>query len=310
MSPKLCFTLLLVTAAAITSCGGGSSGGGGAGASVSSVASSSASSASSSSSSSTSSAGPQYPADVLTLQSWKLQLPTGPSNASTEISQPTLATYSNSPWFTLNGDKSAVLFRANAGGSRTSTNTAYSRSELREMSAGGNTVAAWDCMGATRKLHIEQVLTHTPVIKAQASIGQIHDQTNDNLMLFYRGPSTANGTTDTGSIEVYFNDHAINMVLDTAYHLGDRMAVDVSVATGMVTVHYQNLTTGKTTDVGPVSLTGTIGQCYFKAGVYVQSCSTTDSNGNTNTECVAKNFPRYDTADAYAELAVSRVTLN
>ncbi len=201
------------------------------------------------------------------------------------------------------------MFRANAGGSRTSTNTAYARSELREMVPPGTTAAAWDCNSATRAMHVEQVLTHTPTVKAQASIGQIHDDSNDNLMLFYRGPSGANGTSDTGTIVVYQNNHATMVTLDTAYHLGDKMAVDVTVTGGTMSVHYQNLTTGKTADAPAVAFSGVIGQCYFKAGVYVQSCSTTDSNGNTNAECVAKALSSYDTADAYAELGISKLTL-
>ncbi|MDB5889102.1 MAG: Acyl-homoserine lactone [Rhodocyclales bacterium] len=277
-------------------------------ASSSSSSSSSVSSSSSSSSSSTSSA--QYPAQLLGgLKPWKLTLPTGPSNSADTILQPALATYSNSPWFTLNSTKTAVNFRANAGGSRTSTNTAYARTELREMDSTGANPAAWSCASATRSMHIEQALLHTTTVKPEASIGQIHDDTNDNLMLLYTGPSGANGSTDTGTFVAYFNNRASSVTLDSAYKLGDKMVVDVKVTGGTVDVKYQNLRSGKITDSGANSLTGVSGSCYFKSGMYIASCSTTDSNGSTNTACVGKNLSAYDTASAYSEVGISKLTL-
>ncbi len=251
-----------------------------------------------------------YPADWLNLKPWKLTLPIGPSNSATEIKQPALATYSITPWFRLNSSGVSVLFRANAGGSRTSTNTAYARSELREMTADGQSLAGWSCQSATRHMHLEQVLNRTTTVKPQASIGQIHDNTNDNVMLFYRGPSGANGTSDTGRIEAYFNDQTTNVLLDSAYHLGDHMTVDINVSGGAATVTYKNTTTGATKVAGPYQLTGVVGQCYFKAGLYVQSCSKIDSNGNTNQACVAKNLSKYDTASAYAELGIQKLTID
>ncbi|MDB5888405.1 MAG: Acyl-homoserine lactone, partial [Rhodocyclales bacterium] len=243
------------------------------------------------------------------LKSWKLTLPTGPSDKATDILD--LSNYSNSPWFTLNPTRTAVNFRTNAGGSRTTKNTAYSRTELREMTSDGSGLGAWACESAKRSMHIEQVLTHTAKNKPEASIGQIHDPVNDNLMLLYTGPANANGATDTGTLTAYFNNRASSVVLDSAYKLGDKMVIDVTVADGAVGVKYQNLRSSRVLDSGPVAFINVKGACYFKAGMYIASCSKTDSNGGANQVCVNKGWTAnlYDEPDDYAELAISKLSL-
>ncbi|MBN4000318.1 polysaccharide lyase family 7 protein [Nostoc sp. LPT] len=260
----------------------------------------------------------QYPADVLDLSKWKLTLPISlnsppNSNKATEIKQPQLKTYTNSEYFRLNAAKNGVLLKAIAGGARTSTNTAYPRSELREMQGDGTESAAWSCTNTDHGMYLEQTLLHTTTKKPEATIGQIHDSKNDLVMVKYVGPSFANGSTDIGKLEARFNNDNITKLLDSTYKIGDPMTIDTAVTSGgNVTVNYKNLRSGVRSSTGTVKMTGIIGSCYFKAGMYIQACSKTDIYNNTNTVCANKNLSanKYETDPyAYAEIEVRKITL-
>lgn len=257
----------------------------------------------------------QYPAQLLNLTNWKVTLPVGSSNSATEIKQPQLATFTDQNYFHLNTDSSAVVFKAIAGGARTSTGTAYPRSELREMANNGTTNAAWVCTTATRGMCLEQKLTHTTVHKPEATIAQIHDASNDLLMVKYFGPAypNATGSTDTGSLEARLNNDSTTIVLDPAYKLGDPMALSISVVNGAVVITYQNMRSGVIKTTSPVAFKDVSGGCYFKAGMYIQACTKVDIYNQTNTTCVNKKFAAdlYETDPyAYSEVVVSKLIMD
>lgn len=246
------------------------------------------------------------PAD---LGVWKLTLPLDENGDGRADEVKQLDGYENPPWF--KPVKDGIVFRANAGGARTSQGTAYARSELREMTAGGQP-AAWDCTGDTRSLFLEQALLHTTTAKPEATLGQIHDAKNDNLMLKYSGPKNANGISDTGRIDLLWNDAAEREALDPAYALGDVLQVKIAVDKGQVQVDYRNLRSGLAKRVearlDPASVKGA---CYFKVGVYIQACSKLDSRGEANAQCAKKGWreERFDAADAYAEVLIKRIEM-
>lgn len=243
------------------------------------------------------------------LRYWKLTLPLdadGDGKAD-EISR--LAGYRNPPWFTPTAE--GILFRANAGGARTSGSTAYARAELRELDESGRP-AAWDCLGDTRHLKLEQVLLHTTTAKPEATIGQIHDARNDNLMLKYIGPAKANGYSDSGRIEVLWNDAAQRAELDPAYILGQPMQVELAVTKGSVQVNYRNLASGVEKHIeARLDSASVVGACFFKAGVYIQACSRLDAYGKPNTVCEKKGWEarRYDAPEAWAEVLIRRIEM-
>jgi hypothetical protein len=258
------------------------------------------STAASSTASSTSSVNPSgVPADLSDVQflsKWKITLPitfTNDPNKAGEVKQPSLQTYSHPDYFHLGANGTSIIFKAIAGGARTSTGTAYPRSELREMAGTGTTNAAWNCTGTSNGMSIHQaLLTTTPTDAPNATIAQIHDASNDNLMVKYFGPATgANGTTDTGVIEARFNNDTQTVQLDPAYKLGDEMTIDVTTTPSGVRVQYENLRTGVTADTSTIAMSGVSGSCFYKAGLYIQTCSKVDIYGQTNSVCVAKNFP-------------------
>lgn len=163
-------------------------------------------------------------------------------------------------------------------------------------------------------MYIEQRLTHSTTHKSEATIAQIHDASNDLLMVKYFGPAypNANGSTDTGSLQARFNNDSTTVVLDSAYKLGDPMTLDVAVAGGKTTVTYNNTRSGVSKTTPATSMTGISGSCYFKAGMYIQACTKVDIYGNTNTTCVSKNFSSelYETDPyAYSEVEVRVITL-
>lgn len=250
------------------------------------------------------------PAQAIDLSRWKLTLPIDPDGRGRagEIADPARA--SRPPWFHATED--GLIFRANAGGARTSGNTAYARSELREMAADGHQ-AAWDCIAATRSMTLEQDLLATTTAKPEVTIGQIHDARNDNLMLKYIGPADADGHGDTGRIELLLNNATQRETLDPAYTLGQSMRVRIAVEQGRVRVDYHNLASGKErrvdTQFKPESIRGS---CFFKAGMYIQACSKLDVQGRPNIVCEQKAWPesRYDAPDAWAEVLIRRLELD
>lgn len=245
----------------------------------------------------------------ISLVRWKLTLPIDANHDGKADEVTSLAGYTNPPWFVPTPQ--GIHFRAVAGGARTSGSTAYARSELREMTAGGRP-AAWDCTGDVRSMTLDQTLLHTTTAKPEATIGQIHDARNDNLMIRYVGPARADGEHDTGRIELVLNNARQTEVLDSAYRLADPMHVQITVDHGAVSVAYRNLRSSTEQAIhANLDPQGVIGACYFKAGVYVQACSPTDLAGRPNEVCAKKGWAtsRYDAPEAWAEVLISGLSL-
>jgi hypothetical protein len=197
--------------------------------------------------------GPTYPADILDLTDWKLTLPIGSAGSPTEIRQPALRTFSMPPYFSLDTAGTGVLFRAHAGGVTTS-NSGYPRSELREMTAAGSQNAAWSTTSGTHTITITQTITHLPVAKPHVVAGQIHDASDDVVMVRLEGTNlfVEGGGDDLGT-------------LNAAYTLGTRFTVRLVATGGRIRVYYEDLVTPK------VDVARSATDCYFKAGAYTQS---------------------------------------
>jgi hypothetical protein len=89
--------------------------------------------------------------------------------------------------------------------------------------------------------------------------------------------------------------------LDDAYHLGDRMSLDIATdGSGNMSVAYGNLASRKTQTASRAFYGAVVGGCYFKAGNYHQACTKLDINGQTNAACAAKKWPaeRFETEPA------------
>jgi len=119
----------------------------------------------------------QYPADVLDLQSWKVTLPTGGDDAE-EIKQPELATFAADPWFVATENCDGIRFRSAVNGATTG-NSAYPRSELREMVSDGSDEAGWSTTEGTHTLTAKLAFTATPNDKPHVVGAQVHGGDDD-----------------------------------------------------------------------------------------------------------------------------------
>jgi len=208
------------------------------------------------------------PADILNLSAWKLTLPIGSSHSPQEITQPQLAHYAINPYFTVNAAHTGVVFRADAGGVTTS-NSGYPRSELREMTPGGGDEASWSTTSGTHTMVVREAITHLTVAKPQVTVAQVHDDSDDVIVIRLDGPhhlyAEHNGT-DYGD-------------LDTAYTLGTAFTARFVASGGHIKIYYNG--------VAKVDYAKSGSGDYFKAGCYTQS-----------------NTSKGDAADAYAQVVI------
>lgn len=211
---------------------------------------------------------PSYPASILNLTNWKETLPTGSAGSPTEIKQPTLATYTNDPYFKINTTCNGVQFRAPVNGVTTS-GSSYPRSELREMTSSGTANASWSTTAGTHTMIIDQAITAVPKTKKHVVAGQIHDSADDVIVIRLEYPKLfidINGTDGP--------------VLDPSYTLGKRFTVKFVASGGQIKIYYN----GNTSPAYTLSKSGS--GMYFKAGAYTQSNCTRE----LATDCVSSNY--------------------
>lgn len=209
------------------------------------------------------------PSSLLDLTNWKLTLPVKSAHGDNpdEIKQPELDRFSLSPYFVLNDAKSGVIFRANTGGATTS-NSAYPRSELREMASAGTALATWSSTVGTHTMTVQEAITHLPVVKPQVVAGQIHDASDDVVMVRLEGR------------HLFVEHNGTNLGdLDANYQLGTIFTVKIEVSGGHVRVSYNGVQEVDYAEAGS--------GWYFKAGCYTQS-----------------NVGKGDAASAYGEVVI------
>lgn len=212
-----------------------------------------------------------FPSDRLDLKNWKLTLPvnTGHAGEPDEIEQPELTDFAYEPYFMNNPDGDGVRFRAPAGGA-TTEHSDYPRSELREMIDGGREEASWsnEDGDGTHTMTVRQAITHLPGKKSELVAAQIHDDSDDIVMVRleeHRLFVEADGD-NIGDLEMQ-------------YELGTPYTVKIVAADEKIKIFYNGrlkVTYDKSGD-----------DYYFKAGCYTQ----------TNTD-------RGDKADSYGEVVI------
>jgi hypothetical protein len=208
------------------------------------------------------------PGRILDLSDWKLQLPVdgagGTAGRPAEVLAPGLGTYVQAPYFAVRAG--GVQFRAPVNGVTTS-GSRYPRSELREMTGGGATLAAWSTDAGTHTMEVEQAITAVPATKRHVVAGQIHDGTDDVITVRLEHPRL-------------FVDHngRPGATLTPSYVLGTRFTVRIEASEGQIRVTYN----GAATPADTLARSG--GGHYFKAGAYTQS------NCTREVACGAENF--------------------
>ena len=216
------------------------------------------------------------PGSVLNLTNWKLTLPADgcdDNEWADEVTQPELATFRDARYFTVNSAR-GVVFRARVDGARTSANTKYPRSELREMTDRGEERASWSNESSSDGVHrmtMEAAITAAPLNKPHVVAAQIHDEDDDVVMVRLYGKQ----------LVVDADDSNVRLVLDSDYQLGQRFTVSITASRGVITVLYNGNRT--------VTYRHSGSDMYFKAGCYTLS--------NTS----------YDRADRFGEVVIYKL---
>lgn len=196
------------------------------------------------------------PAQALDLKNWKLQTPRGAAGGGiVEIKQPQLAGYTEPPHFVSQGC-SGIAFRAPVNGAHTS-GSRFARTELREMTNGGRTNAAWSSTVGTHTFTETIAFTELPKGKPDVVGAQIHNAAEDISLLKVRGSKLF--VTDAG--------RRFEKLVDANYQLGTKINMKW-VVSGGVTKAYVN-------GVLQLSFARNYSGAYFKAGAYPQAdCRT------------------------------------
>jgi hypothetical protein len=134
------------------------------------------------------------------------------------------------------------------------------------MTNNGLTNASWSSANGTHTMFIDQKITAVPSVKKHIVAGQIHDASDDVIVIRLEYPKLfidINGTDGP--------------VLDSNYTLGKRFTVKFEVNNNQTKIYYNGNTTPSYT------LNKSYSGAYFKAGAYTQSnCSTEGSSSLCN----------------------------
>ena len=200
------------------------------------------------------------PSDILDLTRWKLTLPHAKpgGEAAIEIFQPELNEFERPNCFFVDNSNSGVVFRAYCTDT-TTRDSDYPRCELREMAGGKpgrakqKPKAKWSTSdGILHRMAVIQAITAVPPVKKHVVAGQIHDATDDVIMI----------RLEDRKLFVERNKYG-DVALDQDYKLGTRFTVRVEAYDGHVKVWYN--------DTLKMDWECARDGCYFKAGCYTQS---------------------------------------
>ncbi|MEW1877580.1 polysaccharide lyase family 7 protein [Pseudarthrobacter phenanthrenivorans] len=199
---------------------------------------------------------PDKPASVLNLDNWKLSVPvvSNSDGHPSEILQPELRHYS-SKYLSVAPGRKEVIFQTPAQ-SAIQPGSEFPRTELREMTDGGQQEAKWSTRTGTHQLVVEQAVTALPTTTPDVIVGQIHNADEFVLIVRLDGKHlysrTQDGKTDT------LNDN---------YNLKTFFTLKILATEGSISVYYN--------DELKASHKKNCSSCYFKAGMYLQT--NTDS---------------------------------
>ncbi|MCR9200950.1 MAG: polysaccharide lyase family 7 protein [Planctomycetaceae bacterium] len=219
-------------------------------------------------------AAPPCPGEVLDLSRWRLTLPVDTDRAGRpdEIRQPQLLTFADADFFTVNDSGDAVMFRAHCGGVPT-RGSKFPRCELREIRREAER-AWWST--SDRHLHtlrMRVAINKTPAVKQHVVCAQIHDDSDDLLMVRLEGSKLF---VERNEVE--------RVMLTRKYVLGTPFDLKIEAGQRRVRLWYN----------GELSMDWQVDRdrCYFKAGCYTQS-----------------TVERGDQPDALGEVAIYRLSV-
>lgn len=190
------------------------------------------------------------PSDLLNLTNWYLGIPVNTSHDGDPdiIRQPELTGYENKPFFYV--DNGAVVFWTSVSGATTS-NSAYSRTELRQMQ--GTALASWSNKTETHTITERESVTQIPVVKRQVVVSQLHDASDDVVEI----------ELDGNHLYAKYADDTKTTPLDDNYALGTQFDLKMEAANSQIKVWYNGVLKA-TISQGDAGL-------YWKTGSYCNS---------------------------------------
>ncbi len=168
------------------------------------------------------------------------------------------------PYFMLNAAGTAVQFLVYMDGAKTSANTNYPRSELRELGHDGVTKAAWVASSGSHVMEYSFRVNHVQPKKPWVTVGQIHDASQDNLGIKIKG-STVGSLSIIASING--TDNATPVL--SSYTIGQAVKIKIAVINGSLTIYAND-----TLKITSSALSSQGAGHYFKLGSYAQSSTT------------------------------------
>ena len=201
----------------------------------------------------------------------------GKTSGHTDVQPDALKSYSEVPYYYINGSK--VHFQTTCDGGRTSNNTKYPRSELREYK-NASTKASWSGSSGTHRMKASITVTALSVAtKRELCIFQMHDAEDDTLQVIAKAPDGS--TTQQWVLKVNGSQVA---VLGTGIGLGDEHELDCTVTNGNLVFKYDTVTK-YSANPGWGS-----GQ-YFKIGAYLQANNRDQANAAKDyMSCEVRNL--------------------
>ena len=183
------------------------------------------------------------------------------------------------PWFysrtNPTSGKDVVVFSAPLGGATTSTNTQYSRCELRELQPDGTTKAAWDPKSGDHWIEgIYRIYGLSGLQKPGVCVSQAHDASDDTIQI---RTELVSGAT---KLQIRFNGNLVG-TLNSSYVDGTEFYLKLRVNNGTPEVYYTtNLASIPSTPIYTSAgyFSGAGAGWYWKTGSYNQTNESTDPN--------------------------------
>jgi len=201
------------------------------------------------------------PAELLAIGagggSWNLGV--GYPSGHVDISPSQLESgWSEAPYFYINDAGTHVVFRTPMNGGRTSSNTKYPRTELREYINGSK--ASWNGGSGTHLMSGRTRILHMEDDKPEYVFAQMHDGSDDTLQLRW----------ENGTLRASINGETHSTTMGN-FPIGTEFAWEIRVSSGTLTIKI-NGSTKITSD--PDFGSGN----YFKTGSYPNQNSRDQDN--------------------------------
>lgn len=166
-----------------------------------------------------------------------------------------------------NGD---VVFKQFVENGRTSTNTKYSRTELRELQPNGSDKASWSGSSGTHYMQGRSKIDHVPSAKPWVVFFQVHDASSDLARIQTEDGAIICRRTPPGGSE-------IRTVIRPSYTIGSWISWELRIESGTMTVKLDGVTVLTASGMGESG-------CYFKAGCYNQVNNRSDGGSAATGE--------------------------